>query len=93
MGDTNASLEAVLQPVETARGLPNAHYVCADMFEQENERLLRSTWAAVGFGKDVPGIADARPFDFLGQPLLLVRGRDDVVRVFQNTCRHRGMGF
>ena len=27
----------------------------------------------------------------MGMPLLLLRDRNDQVRVFQNTCRHRGM--
>jgi len=40
---------------------------------------------------DVPEIGDAKPIDFLGIPLLLVRDRENNVRVFQNSCRHRGM--
>ena len=40
---------------------------------------------------DVPEPGDAVPITFLGIPLLLIRGRDNVVRVFQNICRHRGM--
>ena len=38
-----------------------------------------------------PSRGDAKPITFLGIPLLLIRDRGGAVRVFQNTCRHRGM--
>ncbi len=88
---TAHDLSGVLSPVATARGLPNEHYISDEMFEIERERVLFDNWSAIGFAKDVPESGDAMPVDFLGMPLLVVRGRDDVVRVYQNTCRHRGM--
>ena len=91
MGFEAGKLEGVLQPVAQARGLPNEHYVDQATFDAEREAVFFANWAAVGFGKDVSEEADARPFDFLGMPLLMVRARDGIVRVFQNTCRHRGM--
>ena len=91
MGVNVDALNSVLQPVSTAKGLPNEFYVDQETFDQEREHVFYKNWAAVGFGIDVPEIADAKPFTFLGMPLLLVRGRDEKVRVFQNTCRHRGM--
>ncbi len=84
-------LDPVLQPVSGARGLPNRFYVDVETFEEEKRRVFFANWAAIGFAKDIPETADARPIDFLGQPLLAVRDRDGQVRVFQNTCRHRGM--
>ncbi len=89
--DRASELDAVLKPVATANGLPNEHYVDANMFAAERERVFYRNWAALGFGKDVARPGDVKPLDFLGQPLLIVRDRDNQVRVFQNTCRHRGM--
>lgn len=86
-----ADLSAVLKPVGEARGLPNAHYVSAEVHALERERLFFDGWAGVGFGADVPEPGDACPVDFLGMPLLIVRDRSGEVAVFQNTCRHRGM--
>lgn len=91
MGINLDALNGVLQPVSRATGLPNEFYIDQQVFDAERDAVFFSNWAAVGFAKDVPQEADARPITFLGMPLLLVRGRDDVVRVFQNTCRHRGM--
>lgn len=86
-----ADLDAVLAPIESARGLANNHYVDADTFEAEKKALLFGTWAGIGFGKDVPQKGDVKPISFLGAPLLLLRDRDDQIRVFYNVCRHRGM--
>ncbi|MEL6508375.1 MAG: aromatic ring-hydroxylating dioxygenase subunit alpha [Pseudomonadota bacterium] len=84
-------LGAVMTSVAQAKGLPNAHYVSPEVFEEERQAVLFDHWAGVGFGKDVPEIGDAMPVDFLGMPLLIVRDREGEVGVFQNTCRHRGM--
>jgi choline monooxygenase len=84
-------LSAVRQPVDRANGLPNAHYIDPVVFAEEREAVLFKTWAGLGVAADVPEIGDAKPVDFLGMPLLLLRDRDGTVRVFQNTCRHRGM--
>ena len=91
MGINVDALKSVLQPVSEATGLPNEFYIDQQVFEAERDTVFFKNWAAVGFGKDVPEESDAKPVAFLGMPLLLVRGRDNAVRVFQNTCRHRGM--
>jgi len=85
------ALDAVRRPVETANGLPNAHYTDPAMFRTEAQALLMSTWAGLAVTADVPEPGDAVPMDFLGMPLLLIRDKDGDVRVFQNICRHRGM--
>ncbi len=84
-------LDAVRRPVSQANGLPNAHYIDPAMFLEERDALLFSQWAGLAVAADVPEAGDAVPIDFLGMPLLLVRDRENQVRVFQNTCRHRGM--
>ena len=84
-------LSAVRANVSKARGLPNAHYVDPDVYAEEREAILFANWAGVGFAKDIPATGDAMPIDFLGVPLLAIRDDDGDVRVYQNTCRHRGM--
>ncbi|MEL6682482.1 MAG: aromatic ring-hydroxylating dioxygenase subunit alpha [Pseudomonadota bacterium] len=84
-------LQTVRRPIETANGLPNAHYTDPDMYKREAQSVLMSAWAGLAVTDDVPQIGDAKPVEFLGIPLLLVRDRTDQVRVFQNVCRHRGM--
>ena len=85
------TLDAVRQPIETANGLPNAHYIDPDVFDVEKQAVLCANWAGLAVAADVPEPGDAKPMEFLGIPLLLVRDRQGQVRVFQNICRHRGM--
>jgi choline monooxygenase len=87
----HTDLSAVRQPVTKARGLPNAHYIDPAVHAEEREALFVRQWAGFAAEADVPEPGDAVPITFMGMPLLLVRDREGVVRVFQNTCRHRGM--
>ncbi|SFK56626.1 aromatic ring-hydroxylating oxygenase subunit alpha [Shimia haliotis] len=84
-------LDAVRRPVAQAQGLPNPHYTDPAVFAEETKAALLSTWAGLSVAADVPENGDAKPISFLGMPLLLLRDREGVVRVFNNTCRHRGM--
>ncbi len=85
------TLDRVTTPVDLARGLPNEFYTDPEMFAIEREAVFARNWACLGFAKDVAEPGYAKPIEFAGAPLLLVRDRDDTVRVFQNVCRHRGM--
>ena len=87
----SAALAAVLRPVAEARGLPNAHYTDPAIHEEETAALLGAGWAGCAVAAQVPEPGDALPLDVAGMPLLLIRDRQGAVRVFQNTCRHRGM--
>lgn len=82
---------AVAEATGKARGLPNACYLDPAILAVERQRVFFDQWAGVGFGKDVPEAGDARPVDFHGTPLLMLRDQHGEVRVFQNACRHRGM--
>ena len=91
MADNLTDLSTVRRPIEQANGLPNAHYIDAEVFDQERQAVLCDNWAGLAVGADVPEVGDAVPMTFLGMPLLIVRDKNQEVRVFQNTCRHRGM--
>ena len=92
MADINTgNLHEVLKPVAQARGLPNCHYIDPKTHSDERERVFSSNWAAVAFAKDLSEPGFALPMEFMGLPLLIVRDKENTIRVFQNTCRHRGM--
>ncbi|UWR20946.1 aromatic ring-hydroxylating dioxygenase subunit alpha [Sulfitobacter sp. S190] len=84
-------LTRVRNPISSANGLPNAHYIDPDIFTEERDAVLFDNWSGLAVTADVPEIGDAKPFTFLGMPLLLLRDKAGAVRVFQNICRHRGM--
>lgn len=89
--DLAGALDAVRRPVGRAKGLPNALYNTPEALKLERDRVFYAGWASIGFGSDVPNPGDAKPIDYLGAPLLLVRDKAGAIRVFENVCRHRGM--
>ena len=84
------SLDHVTQPIAKAKGLPNVHYTSDEMFDEERQKVLFANWAGIGFAKDIAA-GEAMPIDFVGMPLVAVRTAEGAVKVYQNTCRHRGM--
>jgi len=83
-------LENIQKPIETARGLPNEAFVSPGFLELENKTLFRRHWVFAGRKSEIPNPGDIKMVDIADQPLILVRGKDDVVRVFYNVCPHRG---
>ena len=90
MSHTTA-FDTVRKSVSEAKGLPNAHYIDQIVYDEEKHALLFNQWAGLAVASDVPEPGDAIPTNFLGVPVLLLRDKYGQVRVFQNTCRHRGM--
>lgn len=84
-------LSAVLCDVQHARGLPNSHYISDSVFEEEKQSVLFDSWAGIAFESDVLKAGDVKPVKLLGMPLIVVRDHDGSIKVYQNTCRHRGM--
>ena len=87
----NSDLKSVLQNIANAKGLPNAHYIDNTAYEEEKNALIFNKWAGLAVASDIPNPGDAIPITFFGMPLLLLRDKIGKVRVFLNTCRHRGM--
>ena len=86
-----SNLNKTLQPIDVARGLPNEHYVDQSVFDEEKQAVLFDNWVGIGISADVPNEGDVFPVEFAGMPLLVVRENLNTVKVYQNTCRHRGM--
>lgn len=72
------------------RALPLWCYTSERFFEAEKERIFLRSWNLLERAEIVPEVGDFRTMSYLGVPLLVVRGKDMKVRVFANTCRHRG---
>jgi len=61
-----------------------------DIFRQELENIWYKVWVYIGHESEVPNPGDFVRRQIGLQPVIMVRGNDDVVRVFYNRCRHRG---
>jgi len=72
------------------RALPLWCYTSERFHQAEKERIFLRRWNLLERAEIVPEAGDFRSMRFLDVPLLVVRGKDMRVRVFANTCRHRG---
>ena len=61
-----------------------------DILELERERIFDKCWIYLGHESEVEKPGDFRRRTLVGRPLFFIRGRDRQVRVFLNTCPHRG---
>ncbi|MEC9341166.1 MAG: aromatic ring-hydroxylating dioxygenase subunit alpha [Pseudomonadota bacterium] len=64
-------------------------YTDPEIFEQEKQRIFAKVWVLIGHQTEVPNPGDYVTKTIIGQPLILMRGDDNEVRVLFNTCRHR----
>ena len=87
---TQDVLTNIAKPIEAARGLPNAAFTSPEFLELEDKTLFRRNWVFAGRQSELPNPGDIKMLDVAGQPLIMVRGRDEAVRVFYNVCPHRG---
>jgi glycine betaine catabolism A len=85
-----AELAATRRPVEEAHLLPPRVFHDAAVFEFEKERWFERTWLNVGRAPDFDTPGTYALVDLAGESVIVVRGRDGVLRAFHNVCRHRG---
>jgi nitrite reductase/ring-hydroxylating ferredoxin subunit len=71
--------------------VPRARYVDKKFFDLEIERLWPRVWQLACREEQIPEIGDCLTYESPGASLLLVRGQENEIKAFYNTCRHRGM--
>jgi len=69
--------------------LPPACYTSKAFLELEREEIFRKEWICLGRVDEIPNIGDYFTTELIDEPLIIVLGIDDKVRVFSNVCRHR----
>jgi phenylpropionate dioxygenase-like ring-hydroxylating dioxygenase large terminal subunit len=72
------------------RSLPLWCYTGEKFAEAEKERIFLPMWNLMEREEVAPNVGDFHSMDFFGVPVVVVRGKDEKIRVFANTCRHRG---
>jgi phenylpropionate dioxygenase-like ring-hydroxylating dioxygenase large terminal subunit len=82
--------EAVRKPLLQAETLPTWCYTSEAFYQREVERIWRRAWNFLGHVDQVARHGDYLALEFAGVPLLIIRGKDNVIRAFANACRHRG---
>lgn len=81
---------AVRRNWDVAETLPGWCYTSPRFYQRERERIFFRYWNCIGHQSRVPQPGSYLSFEFMGVPLIVVRGEDGEIRAFVNSCPHRG---
>ncbi len=73
-----------------ARTLPRAYYTSEEVFAAEKDAIFGRLWSCVGRSSRLAQAGDYIVAGVADESIIVVRGRDGIVRAFFNVCRHRG---
>jgi len=80
--------------IAKAKTLNADFYTDADVFSQCKEKIFAPSWQFIGDEDLVKAKGDVHPFvlleNYLNEPLLITRDKNDDVNVLSNVCTHRG---
>jgi glycine betaine catabolism A len=70
--------------------LPGEYYTSAEVFTAEQDHVFENMWFCAVRSHDVSEAGQFKRVQVGRESVLVVRGRDGVLRAFLNVCRHRG---
>src|SRR5262245_7200452 len=76
-------------PLARARTLSGAFYTDAAVADAERRAIFGEAWQVVGRVDQVTEPGQYVTAEIAGQPIVVARGEDRVLRAFSNVCRHR----
>jgi phenylpropionate dioxygenase-like ring-hydroxylating dioxygenase large terminal subunit len=65
-------------------------YSDSEVFDLEMERVFRRDWIGVCGTDELPDSGDYYALAVAGEPIVVIRDADGMLRCFSNVCRHRG---
>ncbi|MBB5373040.1 aromatic ring-hydroxylating oxygenase subunit alpha [Acidocella aromatica] len=84
----NAATRGACRALEHAETLPPSTYVSDEFFALEVEKIFKPGWVCVGHVSQVPEAGDYFTLDLFDEMLVIVRGRDSVIRTLSGICTH-----
>lgn len=80
--------------ITKARTPDTGFYTDPVLFQQSKEKLFSASWQFIGDADQVKAPGDALPItlleNYLDEPLVLVRDKEDKLHLLSNVCTHRG---
>ncbi len=90
-------VRAILDALDTtstdytqARTMPAEVYTSEAFYQFEKEAIFAREWLCLGHVSQIPEEGDYFTIQVADEPLIVVRDKDDVVRVLSSICQHRG---
>ena len=93
-GAVKASVKEIIEsydptaPLAEARTIPASWYVDPQITDLERRTVFARSWQLVGRAEQVHKPGQYITWEIAGEPLLVVRGSDQILRGFFNVCRH-----
>lgn len=84
-------LKSASKGLEHASTLPADAYTSDDYFDYEMETIFKQEWICVAHQSQIPKPGDYLSLDVLGEPIIVVRGKDNGINVLSRVCPHRAM--
>jgi choline monooxygenase len=78
-------------PADLARAttIPSRWYLDPQFLDLERARVFAKTWQPVALAKTVAEPGTFAAVEIAGEPVVVARAKDGVLRAFSNVCRHR----
>jgi phenylpropionate dioxygenase-like ring-hydroxylating dioxygenase large terminal subunit len=67
-----------------------SRYISEDFAELEKEKIWKKSWQYAARVEDIPKVGDRTEYTVSGLSCFIVRGDDDEIRAYLNSCPHRG---
>jgi choline monooxygenase len=77
-------------PLERSDTIPSSWYTSDEIYQTELRAIFSKSWQFVGSCSQLPERGSQLVTQVGTEPIIVVRGKDDVIRAFYNVCRHRG---
>jgi len=87
---TEQELAAMKRPIDEAAPPPAKYYTSRALYELEVERIFLREWSWAGNEAELGEPGSFFASTIASEPVVVVRGRDGVLRAFSAVCRHRG---
>lgn len=84
-------LENSVLGIEHAETLPPLCYTDAEFYDFEKEAVFNHEWLCVGRESWVSKLGDYFTSSIIGEPILITRNRDGVLKAMSSVCQHRAM--
>ena len=82
--------DLLAERVERADTIPSAWYTDPRFADADREWIFARTWQGIAHAAQVARAGEYAVGSIAGEPVIVVRGKDMVLRAFYNVCRHRG---
>jgi choline monooxygenase len=75
-------------PLEEATTIPASWYTNQRMYDLELQTVIARSWQMIGLAERIAEPGQYLTWEISGEPIVAVRGNDNVLRAFYNVCRH-----